>query len=376
MKRYDAILIIASSEVDQDLYYAAKFLAPDPFIFIQRKEEKIMVIGDLEIDRAKVIADADIVLSFSGYKERIKKKKGGDISFIDVVDEALTDLEIRHILVPANFPIEYADTLRERRYIIDFKKAPFWEERGVKSRKEIENISDILKITEEALDAGIQKIRDSTIKDGLLYLEGEVLTSEDIKMSMNIILMENAGIARHTIVACGIDCCEPHNQGSGQLHADMPIIIDIFPRSDKHRYFADITRTVVKGRASDELKSIYKTVLAGQEAAFRLIKDGADGKEIHKRILRLFDESGYRTGIVNGRMQGFFHGTGHGIGLDIHEFPRISRSGDILRKGNIVTVEPGLYYPDIRGGVRIEDMVIVTDDGCINMTRYPKILEI
>jgi Xaa-Pro aminopeptidase len=151
--------------------------------------------------------------------------------------------------------------------------------------------------------------------------------------------------------------------------------MDVFPRSSHTRYFADMTRTFVKGKASEKLKKMYRAVRKGQEIAFRSIKDGADGMKIHEAIMRRFDQLGFRTGEIGGRMQGFFHGTGHGVGLDIHEPPRVSRGRDILKASEVVTVEPGLYYLDA-GGVRIEDMVLVTKKGYVNLTKFPKFLEI
>jgi Xaa-Pro aminopeptidase len=151
--------------------------------------------------------------------------------------------------------------------------------------------------------------------------------------------------------------------------------MDIFPRNATTRYFADMSRTVLKGRASPEKKRLYDTVLAAQEEAIAAVRDGADGQKIHARVLERFEQAGYKTGLLNGRMQGFFHGTGHGVGIDIHEAPRIGKTGSPLKAGHVVTVEPGLYYPDI-GAVRIEDMVLVEPGGCRNLTNFPKILEI
>ncbi|MBP1778479.1 MAG: Xaa-Pro aminopeptidase, partial [candidate division NC10 bacterium] len=116
-------------------------------------------------------------------------------------------------------------------------------------------------------------------------------------------------------------------------------------------------------------------VTDGQECAFRLIRDGADGDAVHREVQATLEKHGFQTGEVNGRMQGFFHGTGHGLGLEVHELPRVSKVPTTLRTGNVVTVEPGLYYPGV-GGVRIEDVVVVTERGCTNLTAYPKILEV
>ena len=151
--------------------------------------------------------------------------------------------------------------------------------------------------------------------------------------------------------------------------------MDVFPQHAKSRYFADITRTVVKGKASEKVKRMFTAVKEGQEIACRMIKDGVDGSAVHNAILASFEQQGFKTGEQDGRMQGFFHGTGHGLGLEIHEAPRVSPRPDILKAGMVVTVEPGLYYLDA-GGMRIEDVVVVTKDGCNILTEAPKILEV
>jgi Xaa-Pro aminopeptidase len=202
------------------------------------------------------------------------------------------------------------------------------------------------------------------------------LTSEILKRIINTTIMAQGYVPSHTIVASGNQCVDPHNQGSGPIRAKTSIIMDIFPRSQQSGYFGDITRTVVRGRASERLKHAYYCVERGQEIAFEHIRDGAIAYDIHNQILNYFKAEGFETGIVNGRMQGFFHGTGHGLGLDIHELPSFGlRNTNPLRRGNVVTVEPGLYYEGM-GGVRLEDVVIVTKTGCRNLVDIPKLLEV
>jgi len=183
-------------------------------------------------------------------------------------------------------------------------------------------------------------------------------------------------LVNHTIVACGTQACDPHECGHGPLYADEPIIIDVFPRSQKTGYFGDITRTVVKGRPSEALRKLYNTVERGQQLAFEELRKDVRGRDVHKHVLEFFEREGYKTGKSDGRMQGFFHGTGHGLGLDLHEAPRLGKtSTDTLRRGNVVTVEPGLYYPGI-GGVRLEDVALITDNGARNLTKFEKALEV
>jgi Xaa-Pro aminopeptidase len=245
----------------------------------------------------------------------------------------------------------------------------------VKTPEEIRHIEAAQRATEAAVAVAHEALRRAEIRGDQFWLSGEILTSERIKKLINVALMERDCIAQHTIVAGGEQACDPHNEGSGPLPAHRSIIFDVFPRSATSRYFADMSRTVIRGRVSPELTRLYETVKDAQDEAITQVRDGADGAKIHQGICDRFERAGYRTGLVNGRMQGYFHGTGHGVGLDIHEAPRISRNGSILREGQVVTVEPGLYYPGL-GAVRIEDMVLVTKEGCRNLTNYPKIFNL
>lgn len=375
MDAQTAVLCVAASERDANLYYATRFLAPDPCIFIQTSTEKILLMSDLELDRAKAQATVDRVLSYSEYDQKLKSQGIEQPQPADVISSLLKELAITDLIVPTNFGIGLADALRERGYRLQTRKEPFFPERAVKSAQEIQSIVQTMRATEEALGHAIDAIRSSDIHHGHLYYQGQVLTSELMKKLINVKLMENECIAQHTIVACGNDACDPHHEGSGPFRAHEPIVFDVFPKSSRTGYFADITRTVVRGRPSDALRRVYDTVLQGQELGLQMVREGASGKAIHAAILELFEREGYRTGVIDGRMQGYFHGTGHGVGLEIHEPPRISRIDDTLQAGHVVTVEPGLYYLGI-GGVRIEDTVLVTTDGCENLTTFPKQFEL
>ena len=370
-----ATLFIAASEQDSNLYYATRFIAPDPFIYFEIKGERLMVMSDLEMDRARTQASVDRVLSYSEIEQKAKKQGMKSPMTVDIVHVVLKESKIRRLLVPANFPFIYAMRLQELGYGLKPKRDPFYEQRVVKSAEEVRSIELSQRATEEAVASAHDLLRQAIIRGGELWCDGAALTSERVKQLINVKLMERNCVAQHTIVAGGEQACDPHNEGSGPLPAHRSIIFDVFPRSATSRYFADMSRTVIRGTASSELKRLYGIVKDAQEDAIGKIKDGADGMKIHQGICARFEKAGYKTGLVNGRMQGFFHGTGHGVGLDIHEAPRISRTGSLLQEGHVVTVEPGLYYPGL-GAVRIEDMVLVTKDGCRNLTNFPKIFEL
>src|SRR5438105_6172544 len=335
---------------------AARLFAPDPCIFLQKRGKRFLVMNDLEIDRAKSEASVDKVLPYTEYVRRKQKEGIAFPSVADVLSEVFRDLKIKSIEVPGTFPVGLADQLRSGKFKVQPAADPFWPEREVKRAEEVRFITDSLRAAEMGIEAGVAAVRRSEIrKNGYLYLDGTRLTSEILKRIINTTIMAQGYVPSHTIVASGDQCVDPHNQGSGPVRANTSIIMDIFPRSQKTGYFGDITRTVVRGRASERLKQAYRCVEQGQQIAFRRIRDGASAYDIHNEILDYFRTESFETGLVKGRMQGFFHGTGHGLGLDIHEAPTFgTRSKHALRRGNVVTVEHGLYYEGM-GGVRLED---------------------
>ena len=375
LKPNQAILLVSASEGDSNMLYAAGFFVPDPFIFFQHKQIKYVVMSDLEIDRAKKQAHADRVLSLSLYQRKLRKN-GKSPTMIDILDLLFRERGIRSLIVPANFSVLLADQLRAKGFSVQIKRDPFFAERETKDGTEVKHITESLRVATRGLEAGIRALKRTKIKrDGYLYLNGARLTSEMLKTFVNTTIMAQGWVPSHTIISSGNQCVDPHHEGTGPIKAHTSIIFDIFPRSQKTGYFGDLSRTVVRGHASERLKEMYATVQAGQKIGFDQIRDGIDGKEIHQKILALFEARGFHTGRINGRMQGFFHGTGHGLGLDIHEPPRIAPVEATLRAGHVVTVEPGLYYLGV-GGVRLEDVVVVTPRGNRNLTDCPQFLEI
>ena len=371
-----AMLLVSASEGDANMLYAAGFFVPDPFIFFQHKKTKYVVMSDLEVDRAKKQARVDRVLSLSQYQKKLRRAGKASPGMTDILDLLFRERGIRSLIVPANFSALLADQLRAKGFSVQIKRDPFFAERETKATDEVKHITESLRVARLGLEAGIRALKRTKIgRDGYLHLNGSRLTSETLKTIVNTTIMAQGWLPSHTIISSGNQCVDPHHEGTGPIKAHTSIIFDIFPRSQKTGYFGDLSRTVVRGRASDKLKAIYATVQAGQQIGFDMIRNGIDGKEVHQKILSLFESRGFPTGRIKGRMQGFFHGTGHGLGLDIHEPPRIAPVEATLRTGHVVTVEPGLYYLGV-GGVRLEDVVVVTPTGNRNLTDCPQFLEV
>lgn len=366
-----AVVMYAASETDANLYYATRFLVGDPVPFIQVGRRKMLVLSDLELGRGRDEARVDEVLSHS----EILRSLGKKASLARVIESVLRDHGADRCVVPANFPLGLADALRARGIRVRTRPHPFYPERALKTPEEVRAIERAQRATERAVEAALDVLRRARIRGNKIYSGGQVVTSEFLKRVINVRLMEENCVARNTIVASGDQGCDPHNRGRGPIEPHRTIVIDVFPRSGDSLYYADMTRTVVKGTATPEVRRLYAAVREAQEVGIAGVRHGADGRKVHEEVKRVFERLGYRTEPRDGKMVGFFHGTGHGVGLDIHEAPSISNRGSRLEDGAVVTVEPGLYYFGI-GAVRLEDMVQVTRDGCRNLTRFPKELEL
>jgi Xaa-Pro aminopeptidase len=298
-------------------------------------------------------------------------------SLPQIIRLLLGEKKIRRVIVPDNFPFGLARDLKK----LGIKLKPcagFFPKREIKSADEVKKISAALAMAEVGMAEGMEVLRRARIaRDRKLIHHGLPLTSERLRAVIDCAILQANGLAANTIVAGGKQGCDPHERGHGPLRAHEPIIIDIFPRSQKTGYFGDITRTVVRGHASEGVRKLYATVQEGQKIGFEKIRAKVKTAEVHKAVQRYFVQQGYKTGRREGRMEGFFHGTGHGLGLEIHEAPRVGlSSNEKLRPGHVVTVEPGLYYPELSGGVRLEDVALVTTNSARNLTRFEKVLEI
>ncbi len=371
------LLLIADSERDANMLYASRLFVPDPFIYVRHKGQSHLILSDLEMDRgARSCPDSKIhslsALRNGAIKQGIKRPELAHIAAV-----LLRKLRVRKASVPSNFPLGSARTLEDALPSLKLSVETPFPERAIKEQHEVRKIQQILKVTQDGLAAGIDLIRKAKIqKNGFLVHRNQALTSEQVRAAIHTEISQNGGIACNTIVAGGNQACDPHERGSGKLKAHQPIIIDVFPRSETTGYFGDITRTVVRGKASEAIHEVYHAVGQAQRTGFNEIKEGASARSVHESVQARFEAQGFKTLRRNDHMEGFFHGTGHGLGLDIHEAPGIgSISEDTLRKGHVVTVEPGLYYPGL-GGVRLEDVVVVQKGKPKKLTNYPHQLEV
>lgn len=372
---YDAYLHVGDED-DENLYYISDFDAPDPFTLLRTEDGKtVLLVSTLEHGRAQKESNVDEVRNTNEFLDG--DRRGDPEARVDALAAFLDEYDARDIAVPRDFSLYTADELRERGYGVETVADPVSETRAVKDEDEIDAIRRVQRANEEAMRRAQTLLCEAERKDGKLVHDGETLTAERVKTEIEVALVRERCSLDTTIVACGERGADPHWRGEGSLRANEPIIVDIFPRGES-KYFADMTRTFVVGEPSDGVREMYELSLDAQEAAFDVLSRGADagitGEDVHDAVCDVYEEAGYGT-VRNGDETGFIHSTGHGVGLEIHEEPRLSTGGEELDAGNVVTVEPGLYLPDV-GGVRVEDFVVVREDGYENLTDYPKDLTV
>lgn len=366
------LLLYADTDSSADMLYFAGISVPDPFIALQVGNKKIGVFNALEYSRALKESDFDKILSLEKLVADTQKAfKKAKISIAEVIANLCWSLKISHIKVPYSFPAILAFELKNLKFIIEpHEQHIFFQEREIKSQFEVNAIKAASKACAAGLFTAETILKAAKVQSGKLYFKGKPLTSESLRTSIEIACLEQGAIAMNTIVAGGNEACDPHCRGSKILRANELIIIDIFPKSKSTGYYADMTRTFLKGKLSEPQKKIVHAVLEAQKLAISKIKNGAICKTIHEAVQQYFEKKGFKTKKVGNHYEGFFHGTGHSLGLEIHETPRINAlTVNSLKTGNVITIEPGLYYPGI-GGCRIEDTIWVKKEGCSLLSDY------
>jgi Xaa-Pro aminopeptidase len=370
--KVDAFLMHSDSTCNADMYYATGFLAGDAFTYLNTGNE-ILLVSSMEKGRAEKESLLQDIRSTSDYKlkEKLKEYKEGGKAYCMMLAGLIKEEGCNSIAVPRNFPLFYAQCLSNEGIHLNCINSPITELRAKKTSDEIKAISTAQHACEQAVTLALGVIGKARIQDDELIKDGKPLTAENIRAIIHHSLLDNGCEADDTIVACGPGSADPHWRGSGVLKVNQPIVLDVFPRHTFHRYYCDMSRTVVRGEPGPKIKEMHEAVLAAQEVAINMIIPGIMGNEVHQAVCDSFNDAGFDVG----NEEGFIHSTGHSVGLDIHEKPGLGQQEDILEEGNVVTVEPGLYYRDV-GGVRIEDMVLVTASGCKNLTIFDKNLQV
>ena len=375
------LLFYADGYKFPDVYHTTRFLAPDPIIALEDVEDLVIVTTSLEEGRARKESRATTIVNVNEYGAQELSAKGisGTEFWAAIMKRFLDERGTKRVAVPPDFPLAEADRLRELGIELVIAK-DFRDRRRTKRPDEIDAIEAAQRATEEAWGKGVDALRRARVRsDRTLELDGAVFTAERLRAIVESTLLERGYASEGAICAPGAQSVDPHQIGTGPLHAGEPIVMDIFPQHKRTRYWADMTRTVSKGEPPAEIRKIYDVVKRAQDAGIKALRAGVTGREVHELVEDIIWNAGYDT-LRPGQKKdpsdptprGFIHSTGHGVGLEIHEAPAIARSGKgPLLAGDVVTIEPGVYDPVI-GGVRLEDMLVITDDGARNLTRAPR----
>ena len=348
-------------------------MAPDPVVYAEVGRRKAMVVSQLEWGRAVRTVSKRGITVLTPQLLGLRGASRGKLS--EWVKAVLEHFGASALCVPAGFPHGIACELKRLRLKVELMTTPPFPNRRVKQQDEIRHIRQSQRAAVIAMRSACAHIRQSSIdSDGLLQVRGQQLTAEGVQRRIEGILLEHDCFCGETIVACGRQSADPHERGHGPLSAHVPIVIDIFPKHLKHGYWGDITRTVVRGNASPAARKMYAAVKAAQAASLKRVHPGASCIAVHRAAAEVFRKRGFETRRENDRAVGFIHSTGHGVGLAIHEEPSLGGSRLRLRVGDVITIEPGLYYPEI-GGIRIEDTIVVTDHGWRYLAPCEKLFE-
>ena len=368
----DGYLVDADS-TDSDQYYLSGFDAPDPFVTLYDGSVHLLFARSLEYGRAKKDARAASVERDVDYGYSDIAEEHGPQEARDRVLAAFLDAHgVESVAAPPRFPLRTADGLREQGVAVTAEDSGVVTEiRATKTDEEVEHVREAQRANEAAMRRAEELIAGADADGGgRLVRDGEVLTSERVKEAIEVELLRHGCALDETIVACGADAADPHDRGSGPLEAGEPIIIDIFPQSKATKYHADMTRTFCAGEPDEPLREWYDLTAEAKQAALEAVEPGVTGAAVHDAVCDVYEDAGLPTLRSDEAAEtGFIHSTGHGVGLDVHELPRLAPDGGELRPGQVITIEPGLYDPAV-GGVRIEDIVVVTEDGHENLTDY------
>ena len=370
-----ARLIISESELGADMLHATGFRAPDPFVYLESAGRRSILLNDLELDRGRREARVDEVVSSSELEKILTKKTKAHPSSIEVIAAFLKARGGLRPLVPSEFPLGLARELESHGISVMPVSGMFRPEREIKTPEEIKLLTEATRITETGMARAFEVLKAAEIGTrGVLKWGGSTLNAERLRTEIETAILRAGGIpAGNSIVACGPQACDPHERGHGPLKAHQLIILDLFPRAAKSGYYGDLTRTVVRGTATEAQSRLWEICLLGQKLAIGSLHSGAEGGAIHEEVKQFFTDNGYPTERVKDRWSGFFHGTGHGLGLDLHESPRFGAGK--LKAGQVFTIEPGIYIPGL-GGVRHEDVALITAKGHKLLSRAPKPLEL
>jgi Xaa-Pro aminopeptidase len=374
------VIIFGDTIRSPELRHEVPIPIPDPFLYVERNGSRTVAISSMEMARVRELDGLEVIPHEElGEHELIEQGIPREEITMHASVRACQRLGIQKAVCPVTFPVGVADLLRANGVEVVPDRGFFNDRRRVKNATELEGIRRAQRATEKAMDAVREMLRSADASDSTLMLDGEALTSERLKRAIADVFSEHDMSADEFIVSHGPQSAVGHDMGSGPISPGEPIVVDLWPKDRETGCYADMTRTFAVGEPPPQLVEFHRLVLQALQEANASLKAGVVGRDVYVKTCELFQAHGYPTQMTKAPdevlEEGFFHGLGHGVGLEVHEAPGMGIAGSwTLVAGDVVTVEPGLYKPGF-GGCRIEDLLLVTEDGAENLTDYPYDLE-
>ena len=377
LDQHQAIVLAGIPQTNLSLFHKIRFSVGDPSAYIELSNgQRLLIIRDIEMQRAKQSAHVDQVFSNADFIPEGGLSGDREVATAQAVAQCLKEHDVSRVISDRTLPLVYHHMMKEQGIVVECDLDLGVIERRSKDDSELDHLRHAQGITEEVMRYACELIFDADVdSDGQLVFEGVPLTSEKMISLIDIAFLERGATTPHgSIVAGGKIGSDCHHRGTGILRASEPIIIDLFPLIRSSGYHGDCTRTVVHGEIPQEVAKMHAAVLEAKSAAEAATKAGATGEDVHRAAIGVIGAHGYSHGLPQPNdpdtLCTMAHGTGHGIGLDVHEPPLLDFKGPQLVVGDVITIEPGLYCKAI-GGLRIEDMVAVTQSGCENFNTLP-----
>jgi Xaa-Pro aminopeptidase len=370
------VLIYADTVHSPAMRHEVPVLVPDPFLYVERNGSRHTVSTSFEVDRIAAIPGGPQAHASEefGFDDLIAEGIPREDVDLGVVVNACKALGVEQAVVPPEFPIAVAERLSQAGIQVTSDRDTFASRRRVKSEAELAGMRRAQRAAEAGMDAARELFRLAEPNGTGLVVDGEPLTAERVKAAIQRAFLAHGVIAEDFIVAPGAQGAVGHDLGSGPIAAGESIVIDLWPKDPETACYADMTRTYVVGDPPDELVEYHRLVKEALDRSFEATRAGIPAMEPFRVVCDVFQEAGYPTQLTKAPGEvldhGFFHGLGHGVGLEVHEPPWLGRAPGDLVAGDVVTLEPGLYRQGF-GGVRLEDLVLVTENGAENLTEYP-----
>jgi len=374
-----AVVLAGIPATNRSLYHAIRFSVGDPAAYCvtlgadrsqnrPQNMHRLLILRDIEMHRARQHARADTVACPADFAPAEGLSGDRETATAQALAQAVVRAGCNRVIADRSLPLIYTDHLIRCGLIVEYDPSLGVADRRAKDAMEVQWLREAQAMTERAVELACNMVaRASADRQGVLQHEGSELTAERVRYAIDSFLLQQGYVNPRSIIAAGTEGADCHNLGSGVIRTGQPVIIDIFPQNRETKYNGDCTRTVVHGDIADEVKLMHAAVRDAKAAATAATGPGVTGEDVHRATIACLQKHGYAMGFpTQEKPTTMPHGTGHGIGLEVHEPPLLDLKGPKLIVGDALTIEPALYNEQL-GGVRVEDMVIVTPEGCDNL---------